>query len=66
MELEHELPLLRVRALQARAHGDEVTYREFAYRYRTMAASCGFEGHLAVANAMTRGVSGAVDHSIAV
>ena len=48
----HELPLLRLRALLALAHGDEVTARDFIDRYRTMAASCGFEGHLAVANAM--------------
>jgi hypothetical protein len=49
----HELPLLRLRALLASAHGDEVTYRDFVDRYRSMAATCGFEGHLAVANAMT-------------
>jgi adenylate cyclase len=49
----HELPLLRLRALVARAHGDEVTYREFADRYRTMAESCDFEGHIAMAQAMT-------------
>jgi adenylate cyclase len=62
----HELPLLRLRALLASAHGDEVTYRDFVDRYRMMAASCGFEGHLAVANAMTWGASGVVDQSIAV
>lgn len=30
----HELPLLRLRALLARAHGDESGYLEFADRYR--------------------------------
>ena len=33
----HELPLLRMRALLARAQGDEDGYRDFADRYRTMA-----------------------------
>ena len=33
----HELPLLRMRALLARAHGDEAGYRDFADRYRDMA-----------------------------
>ncbi len=49
----HELPLLRLRALLAWAHGDEVRYREFADRYRTMANDLGFEGHMAIAEAMT-------------
>ena len=47
-----EIWLLRLRALLARAHGDEVTYRSFADRYRTMAKSLGFEGHMAWARAM--------------
>ena len=51
--LLYEIPLLRLRALLARVHGDEVTYRELLDRYRARAASCGFEGHLAAANAMT-------------
>jgi adenylate cyclase len=51
--LLYEIPLLRLRALLARVHGDEVTYRELLARYRARAASCGFEGHLAAANAMT-------------
>ena len=49
----HELPLLRLRALLARAHGDEVTYEEFRDRYRGMAESLGFEGHIAIAHAMS-------------
>ena len=37
--------LLRMRALLARAHGDEVAYRGYRDRYRDMAKSLGFEGH---------------------
>jgi adenylate cyclase len=48
----HELPLLRLRALLARAHGDEAGYREFADRYGAMANNLGFEGHMAIAAAM--------------
>ncbi len=48
----HELPLLRLRALLARVHGDEATYEEFRDRYRSMAESLGFEGHIAIAHAM--------------
>ena len=49
----HELPLLRLRALLARAHGDKPTYEEFRDRYRSMAESLGFEGHIAIAHAMS-------------
>ncbi len=49
----HELPLLRLRALLARAHGDETTYRKFRDRYRKVATKVGFEGHMAMAEAMT-------------
>jgi adenylate cyclase len=49
----HELPLLRLRALLARARGDHVAYRDLADRYRAMATSLGFEGHMAVAEGMT-------------
>ena len=48
-----ELPLLRMHALVARPRGDENTYREFADRYLEMATSLGFEGHIAMAKAMT-------------
>ncbi len=44
--------LLRLRALLARAHGDEARYREYRDRYRDMAKTLGFEGHIAWAEAM--------------
>ncbi len=44
--------LLRMRALLARARGDDVAYRDLASRYRAMAESLGFEGHIAWAEAM--------------
>jgi AAA ATPase domain len=47
-----EITLLRLRALQARARGDDVAYRDLVSRYRAMAESLGFEGHLAMAEAM--------------
>ena len=34
-----DLPLLRLRALLAKAHGDEVAHRDFRDRYRAMATS---------------------------
>jgi adenylate cyclase len=48
----HERPLLRLRALLARADGDETGYRDYRDRYRAMATSLGFEGHIAWAEAM--------------
>jgi class 3 adenylate cyclase len=48
----YELPLLRMHALLARAHGDESAYRDYRDRYRAMATSLGFEGHIAWAEAM--------------
>ena len=48
----HELSLLRLRALLARAHGDEPAYRDYRDRYRDMAKTLGFEGHIAWAEAM--------------
>jgi hypothetical protein len=44
--------LLRLLALLARAHGDEALYREYRDRYRDMARTLGFEGHIAWAEAM--------------
>jgi class 3 adenylate cyclase len=44
--------LLRLRALLARAHGDETAYRDYRDRYRDMARTLGFEGHIAWAEAM--------------
>ncbi len=48
----HALPLLRLRALLARAHGDEATYCDYRDRYCDMARTLGFEGHIAWAEAM--------------
>ena len=50
-----EITLLRLRALLARARGDDVAYRELIGRYRAMAESLGFEGHIAWAEAMIEG-----------
>ena len=44
--------LLRLSALLSRARGDDVTYQHLVNRYRTMAESFGFEGHIAMAEAM--------------
>jgi adenylate cyclase len=49
----NEIMLLRLRALLARAKGDEVAYRDHRDRYRKMATDLGFEGHIAMAEAMT-------------
>jgi len=48
-----EITLLRLRAQLARARGDDVAYRDLAIRYRAMAESLGFEGHIGWAKAMT-------------
>ena len=44
--------LLRLHALLARAQGDAATYAHFRDRYRDMAKTLGFEGHIAWAEAM--------------
>jgi len=44
--------LLRLRTLLARAHRDAAAYADFRDRYRDMATSLGFEGHMAWAEAM--------------
>lgn len=44
----HEVPLLRLRALVARAEGDHEAEWNFAARYLAAARSCGFDGHAAV------------------
>jgi adenylate cyclase len=49
----HEIWLLRLRALLARARGDEAAYRGYRDRYRKLATEVGFEGHIALAAAMT-------------
>jgi hypothetical protein len=45
--------LLRLRALVARARGDDIAYKDLASRYIEMAKSHGLEGHIAWAEAMT-------------
>ena len=45
----HELPLLRLQGLVARAQGDDVAYRRFMERYRAKAAAAGFEPLVAAA-----------------
>jgi AAA ATPase domain len=47
-----EIWLLRLRALLATAHGDDARYRDYRDRYRAMATSLGFEGHMKWAEAM--------------
>ncbi len=47
------ITLLRLRALEARASGDDAEYEDLVSRYRSMAKSLGFEGHIAWAEAMT-------------
>ena len=44
--------LLRLHALLARAHGDAAAYAHFRDRYRDMARSLEFDGHIAWAEAM--------------
>ncbi len=44
--------LLRMRALLAKARGDDSSYRDQRDRYRDMAASLGFEGHMKWAGGM--------------
>ena len=41
-----EVWLLQLRALLARAHGDEAGYRDYRDCYRNMATSVNFEGHM--------------------
>src|SRR5882757_4950900 len=47
-----EIWLLRLRALLAQAHRDEASYCDYRDRYRAMATSLGFEGHMKWAEAM--------------
>ena len=47
-----EVWLLRMRALLAHALGDDAAYRDYRDRYRAMATSLGFEGHLQWEEAM--------------
>ena len=43
---------MRLRALLARARGDEDAYLDYRDRYRAMATSRGFGGHMKWADAM--------------
>ena len=47
-----EVLLLRLRALLAHAKGDDTAYRDYRDRYRDMAKTLGFEGHMEWAEAM--------------
>ena len=47
-----DVTLLRLRALLARTRRDDVAYRDLVGRYRAMAESLGYEGHIAWAEAM--------------
>lgn len=49
----HEITLLRLHTLLAGAHGDDTAYRDLRDRYRLLAKSRGYEGHIAMAEAMT-------------
>jgi hypothetical protein len=41
-----EIWLFRLRALLARGHGDDTAYRDYRDRYRELATSLGYEGHM--------------------
>jgi class 3 adenylate cyclase len=47
-----EITLLRLQALLARARGEDIVYWDLVSRYRAMAESLGFEGHIAWAKAL--------------
>lgn len=47
-----KITLLRLRALMARACGDDDAYRKLLDRYRSMAQALGFDGHIAWADVM--------------
>jgi class 3 adenylate cyclase len=47
-----DIAVLRLRAVLSQARRDEAAYQQFVQRYRAMATSLGFEGHMAWAEAM--------------
>ncbi|OBF79863.1 cyclase [Mycobacterium sp. 852002-51163_SCH5372311] len=49
----NDIWLLRMRALEGQARGDESAYQDFRDRYRAIANSLGFEGHMQWAAAMS-------------
>jgi class 3 adenylate cyclase len=57
-----KIMLLRLRALLARCRGDEVAYPDLVCRYRAMAESLGFEGHIAWAEAMSDAPQASENH----
>lgn len=48
----HEIALLRLWAMLARAAGDQGAYGTYTDRYRSKASALGFEGHILTANTM--------------
>ncbi len=50
----NEIQLLRIRARLARAKGDDAGFRDLVERYRALAVSHGFRGHIQLADAMRR------------
>jgi adenylate cyclase len=48
----NDIWLLRLRAWEAQARGDDAAYRDYRDHYRAMANSLGFEGHMAWAKGM--------------
>jgi hypothetical protein len=50
-----DVALLRLRALLARARGDDTAYRQFSDRYQARVTNLGFEGHMALAESMAAG-----------
>jgi hypothetical protein len=50
--LVRDILLLRLNALLARARGENTAYRNYRDRYRDTARTLGFEGHIAIAEAM--------------
>ncbi|MFV1362206.1 adenylate/guanylate cyclase domain-containing protein [Mycolicibacterium elephantis] len=50
--LYRELPLLRLRAMLAKARGEDEAYRDLRDQYRARAEATGMEGHIAIAHAM--------------
>jgi ribosomal protein L40E len=47
-----DIMVLRLRTLLAKARNDDTAYRDLRKRYRAMANSFGYEGHIAWAEAM--------------
>ena len=51
--IARDIMVLRLRVLLSRAHGDDAAYRDYRDRYRDIATSLGYEGHIDWAEAMT-------------